>query len=107
MIEQIYDEKVYYGYSEEGIIPELREAVHSRDPQRIGINTSKTLPEADGLTVAFRDLLVEAIGSRRTPIAWCRRNSWSGTSGNLRTPLEHELYRQLTEWTGRWETLRG
>ena len=63
VIEQIYDEKVYYGYSEEGISPHLREVVHSRDPERIGINTSKTLPEADGLTVAFQDVLLEAIGS--------------------------------------------
>jgi len=34
VIEQIYDEKVYYGYSAEGITPHLREAVHRRDPQR-------------------------------------------------------------------------
>ena len=102
VIEQIYDEKVYYGYSEEGIVPELREAVHSRAPQRIGINTSKTLPEADGLTVAFRDLLVEAIGptyAERLVSAELLVRDFR----LLRTPLEHELYRQLTEWTGRWE----
>lgn len=102
VIEKIYDEKVYYGYSDDGIVPELREAVHSRDPRRIGINTSKTLPEADGLTVALRDLLVEAIGP-----TYAERL----TSAELlirdfrihRTPLERELYRQLTEWTARWQ----
>ena len=99
---QIYDEKVIYGYSEEGIITPLREAVHSRDPRRIGINTSKTLPEADGLTVALRDTLVEAIGptyagrlvSAELLIRDFRLN---------RTPLERELYEQLTEWTERWQ----
>ena len=102
VIEQIYDEKVYYGYSEAGIVPELREVVHSRDPERIGINTSKTLPEADGLTVAFRDLLVEAIGptyAERLVSAELLIRDFR----LLRTPLEHELYRQLTEWTARWE----
>ena len=103
VIEQVYDEKVYYGYSEEGITPHLREAVHSRDPERIGINTSRTLPEADGLTVAFRDVLVESIGSpyadRLVSAELLIRDF-----RNLRTPLERDLYRQLTEWTARWET---
>ena len=103
VIEQVYDEKVYYGYSGEGITPHLREAVHSRDPQRIGINTSRTLPEADGLTVAFRHVLVEAIGSpysdRLVSAELLIRDF-----RNLRTPLERDLYRQLTEWTARWET---
>ena len=103
VIEQVYDEKVYYGYSAEGITPHLREAVHSRDPQRIGINTSRTLPEADGLTVAFREVLVEAIGNpyagRLVSAELLIRDF-----RNLRTPLERDLYRQLTEWTARWET---
>ena len=103
VIEQVYDEKVYYGYSEEGITPHLREAVRSRDPERIGINTSKTLPEADGLTVAFREVLVDAIGSpysdRLVSAELLIRDF-----RNARTPLERDLYRQLTEWTARWET---
>ena len=102
VIEQIYDEQVYYGYSEEGITPHLREAVHSRDPERIGINTSRTLPEADGLTVAFREVLVEAIGptyaDRLVSAELLVRDFRL-----LRTPLEQQLYRQLTEWTARWE----
>ena len=103
VIERVYDEQVYYGYSEEGITPHLREAVHSRDPERIGINTSRTLPEADGLTVAFRDVLVEAIGPRyadRLVSAELLIRDFR----LLRTPLERELYQQLTEWTARWET---
>ncbi len=103
VIEQVYDEKVYYGYSAEGITPHLRAAVHDRDPERIGVNTSRTLPEADGLTVAFRDVLVEAIGptyADRLVSAELLVRDFR----NLRTPLETELYRQLTEWTARWET---
>ncbi len=103
VIEQVYDEKAYYGYSEEGITPHLREAVHSRDPERIGVNTSKTLPEADGLTVALREVLVDAIGSpysdRLVSAELLIRDF-----RNARTPLERDLYRQLTEWTARWET---
>ena len=103
VIEQVYDEKVYYGYSEEGISPHLREAVRSRDPERIGINTSKTLPEADGLTVAFRDVLVEAVGptyAQRLVSAELLIRDFR----TLRTPLERELFTDLTEWTARWET---
>lgn len=103
VIEQVYDEKVYYGYSEEGISPHLREAVHRRDPERIGINTSRTLPEADGLTIGLRETLSEAIGlpyTERLVSAELLIRDFR----NLRTPLERELYRQLTEWTARWET---
>ena len=103
MIEQIYDEKVYYGYSEEGISPHLREVVHSRDPERIGINTSKTLPEADGLTVAFQDVLLEAIGSPYTD-RLVSAELLIRDFRTLRTPLERELFTDLTEWTARWET---
>ncbi len=103
VIEQVYDEKIYYGYSREGLTPHLREAVHARDPERIGINTSRTLPEADGLTVALKDFLVEAVGSpysdRLVSAELLVRDF-----RNLRTPRERELYRDLVAWTARWET---
>ena len=54
VVAQVYDEKVYYGYTREGLTPYLQQAVAERDPQKIGVNTSETLPEADGLTVARR-----------------------------------------------------
>ena len=39
-----YDEHIYYGYTPEGIRPHLRRVMEERDPQRIGINVSPTLP---------------------------------------------------------------
>jgi Xaa-Pro aminopeptidase len=103
VIAQVYDEKKYYGYSKEGLIPLLREAVLKRNPKRIGVNTSFTLPDADGLTVGLRDFLVETIGA-----AYAKRI----VSAELvvrdfrthRTPLETKFYRQLLAWTARWET---
>ena len=62
VISQVYDETIYYGYSREGLTPHLRKAVHDRNPQEIGVNTSHTLPEADGLTVGLKNFLVETIG---------------------------------------------
>ena len=62
VISQVYDETIYYGYSREGLTPHLRKAIEDRDPQTIGVNTSHTLPEADGLTVGLRNFLVDAIG---------------------------------------------
>ena len=43
-IPAIYDEHIYYGYTPEGIRPHLRRVMEERDPQRIGINVSPTLP---------------------------------------------------------------
>ena len=62
VINQVYDERIYYGYSEDGLTTHLRKAVYDRDPQRIGVNTSPTLPEADGLTVGLKNFLVDTIG---------------------------------------------
>ncbi len=40
----------------------LREVVAERDPRRIGVDTSRHWPVADGLTASLRDRLVEALG---------------------------------------------
>ena len=101
VVAQVYDETLYYGYSAEGLTPHLRKLVHARDPKRIGVNTSETLPEADGLTVGLSDFLVDAIGDE-----YARRI----VSAELvvrdfrlnRTVLETTAYTDALNWTARW-----
>ena len=101
VISQVYDEKIYYGYSREGLTPHLRKAVLERDPKKIGVNTSHTLPEADGLTVGLKNFLVDTIGpeyadrivSAELVVRDFRLN---------RTELETELYTKMLEWSARW-----
>lgn len=57
---RIYDDVIVYG--KEGLKPYLRKAVHDFDPKRIGINTSRTIPMCDGLTVEMKRYLEDAIG---------------------------------------------
>jgi len=103
VVSQVYDVKKYYGYSKEGLMPLLREAILKRKPKKIGVDESITLPDADGLTVTLRDFLVEAAGPE-----YARRI----TSAELvvrdfrlhRTPLELASYKRLLEWTSRWQT---
>ena len=101
VIAQIYDETIYYGYSREGLTPHLQKAIEDRDPQTIGVNTSHTLPEADGLTVGLRNFLVDAIGpeyaSRIVSAELLVRDFRL-----QRTPAETVIYTQLLEWTARW-----
>jgi Xaa-Pro dipeptidase len=103
VITQTYDEKKYYGYNKEGLTPLLREAVHRRNPKKIGVNTSATLPEADGLTVGLRNFLVDTIGpefAKRIVSAELLVRDFRTN----RTPLETKLYRQLLDWTSKWQT---
>jgi len=101
VIEQVYDEKIYYGYSAEGLTPHLRELVHDRDPETIAVNTSVTLPEADGLTVGLKNFLVDTIGedyaqrivSAELVVRDFRLN---------RTPRETALYTDLLNWSKAW-----
>ena len=102
VIAQTYDIKKYYGYTKEGLTPLLREAVHSRKPKRIGVNTSATLPEADGLTVGLRDFLVATIGpeyARRIVSAELLVRDFRTN----RIPLETKAYTDLLNWTARWQ----
>ena len=101
VITQVYDETLYYGYSAEGLTPHIRKVVHERDPQKIGINTSHTLPEADGLTVGLYNFLVDAIG----PDYAGRLASAELVTRDFRlerTELETELYTEVVAWTARW-----
>ena len=101
VIEQVYDEKLYYGYSAEGLTPHLRKLVRDRDPETIAVNTSPTLPEADGLTVGLENFLVDTIGDE-----YARRL----VSAELvvrdfrlnRTALETAHYTELMNWTEQW-----
>ena len=101
VISQVYDETIYYGYSREGLTPHLRKAIEDRDPQTIGVNTSHTLPEADGLTVGLRNFLVDAIGpeyaSRIVSAELLVRDFRL-----QRTPAETAIYTDLLAWSARW-----
>ena len=101
VISQVYDETIYYGYSREGLTPHLRKAIEDRDPQTIGVNTSHTLPEADGLTVGLRNFLVDAIGpeyaSRIASAELLVRDFRL-----QRTPAETAIYTDLLAWSARW-----
>lgn len=58
--------KAYYptiiSYRQEGLAPHLKEYFDERNPGKIAINQSRTLPMADGLTVAMKQFMLEAIG---------------------------------------------
>jgi Xaa-Pro aminopeptidase len=103
VITRVYDVKRYYGYTREGIVPHLREIVTKRNPKKIGVNTSKTLPDADGLTVALKELLMETIGpdlsSRIVSAELVTRDFRTN-----RTALETKLYKQLLQWSSDWMT---
>jgi len=97
----VYDELTFYGYSQEGLAPHLREAVHKRAPKRIGINMSRTLPMADGLSATLKEYLEEAIGpdyAARLVSAELVMRDWRAT----RLPEEFGVYRRLCEWTVAW-----
>ena len=102
-IPSIYDELIYYGYTPEGIRPHLRSVIEERDPQRIGINVSPTLPMADGLTWTLRNFLEESLG----PELSSRLVSAELLIRDFRThhiPEEWPVFSALCEWTVAWET---
>ena len=101
LYDEVYDQVLLYGYSQEGLTPHLREAVHQRDPKRIGINMSPTLPMADGLSVTLKHYLEEAIGPQyagRLVSAELVARDFRA----LRLPEEFGIYGRLCEWTQAW-----
>lgn len=101
VVSQIYDEKIYYGYSKEGLTPHLRKVIVDKDPKRIAVNTSHTLPEADGLTVGLRNFLVDTIGPKYADRIVSAELVVRDFRLN-RTELETRLYTELLEWSARW-----
>ena len=97
----VYDSLSYYGYSKDGLTPIIRKLVHERQPKKIGINQSSTLPEADGLTAGLREFLKDALGAE-----YAERF----TSAELlvrdfrlqKLPEETEVFTDLVKWTDRW-----
>jgi Xaa-Pro aminopeptidase len=65
---RLWDEMISYhsGSGDEGpsLTPILRETIRDLDPQRIGVNESRTIPMADGLTVEMKQFLIDAVGPR-------------------------------------------
>jgi Xaa-Pro aminopeptidase len=98
---ELYDQVIYYGYSQEGLAPHLRRVIEERDPRRIGINTSRTLPMADGLSASLRDFLEEVLGPRysaRYVSAELVCRDFRAT----RLPEEDAVYRRVCQWTVTW-----
>ena len=97
----VYDSLSYYGYSKDGLTPIIRNLVHERQPRKIGINQSSTLPEADGLTAGLREFLKDALGAEYAD---------RFTSAELlvrdfrlqKVPEETEVFTDLVIWTDRW-----
>ncbi len=101
-IRDSYDELIYYGYSEGGVSPHLKKVVEERDPQRIGINVSPTLPMADGLSWTLRTFLEDTLGPKYAS----RMVSAELLVRDFRTihiADEVEVFRDLCEWTVAWE----
>lgn len=65
---RLWDEMISYhrGDGDQGpsLAPILAQTIQQLDPRRIGINESRTIPMADGLTVEMKKFLVDAIGPR-------------------------------------------
>ena len=102
LFETVYETVQYYGYSEDGLAPHLRKAVHERKPKSIGVNMSPTLPMADGLSAVLKQYLEEAIGpeyASRLVSAELVARDFRAT----RIPEEYDIYRRLCEWTVSWE----
>jgi Xaa-Pro aminopeptidase len=102
LVPMLYDELIHYGYRPEGLRPHLAEQVKMRNPRRIGLNMSPTLPMADGLTVELKKYLDEAIGpelAAREVSAELLQRDFRAT----RLPAETALYRELVRWTAAWE----
>ena len=101
-ISDAYDVHIFYGYTEEGVRPHLRQVIEERDPQRIGINVSPTLPMADGLTWTLRNFLEETLGetyaSRMVSAELVIRDF-----REMHIPEEIPVFADLCAWTVAWE----
>ncbi len=104
IIPDIYDEVICYGYSQEGLRPHLKELMDSRDPQRIGVNMSLTLPMADGLTVSMKQYLEEAIGEKYAQRLVSAELVARDFRAN-RIPEELPVFSKLCAWTVAWEEM--
>ena len=83
-------------YNREGLKPHLKKFVEEHNPSRIGVNISRTIPMADGLTVAMRDYLVDAIGDKYAS-RLVSAESLTVAFRRLRVPEEHENLKKATE----------
>ena len=101
VIANVYDETIYYGYSPEGLTPHLRRAIAERDPKRIGINRSATIPMADGLSAGLHEYLLQTLepkfAERLVSAELLARDFRTN-----RTEKESAVYEQLLAWSHRW-----
>jgi hypothetical protein len=91
---RLYDELIHYGYRPEGLRPYLADAVQKRQPRRIGLNMSPTLPMADGLSVSLKRYLDDAIGPE-LPLA---KSQLSSCSATFAPPASPRKPRRIACW---------
>lgn len=90
-------------YGQEGLSPHLKKYFEKRQPRKVAINQSRTLPMADGLTVEMKKFLLDAIGDeyeKRMVSSEDMLIDYVST----RTPEEHEIEREASWIT--WNILR-
>jgi Xaa-Pro aminopeptidase len=101
VIASVYDHKHYYGYSAEGLTPHLQRAVRERNPKRIAINRSQTIPMADGLTAGLLDYLSETLGPEFSA-RFVSSELLVRDFRLQRTERETAVYQDLLRWSERW-----
>jgi hypothetical protein len=90
-------------YSQEGLSPHIKKYFDDRNPKRIAINQSRTLPMADGLTVEMKKFLLDAIGAEYEQRMVSSEDMLIDYVSN-RTPAELEIGREASWIT--WNILR-
>ena len=90
----IYDTVI--SYYKEGLAPHLREIIHTYNPNAIGVNMSRDIPYADGLTAAMKEYLEEAIGPKLSQRLVSAENI-AATFRARRIPEEVELFRRSAQ----------
>ena len=103
IIPDVYDKVTFYGYSKEGLRPQLKKVMETCDPKRIGVNMSPTLPMADGLTVMLKEYLEESIGKYTERLVSAELVARDFRANRI--PEELPVFRKLCEWTIAWEEL--
>lgn len=92
----IYDEVI--AYRGEGIKPHLKKILGELNPRRVGMNTSRDIPLADGLTLGMRDYLLETLGAE-----WAARFASAQpivvSFRGRRLPEEVQILREAAEYT--------
>lgn len=100
-IENAYDVKDYGAATLDAVIHHARQLLEERQPTRIAINVSESLPVADGLAAGVRDQLTRGLGPFRDRLVSADEVVHAFRAA--RTPLETEWQTWLQERTADWQ----